>query len=149
MQADALVLSKPSHQAQIDLEQPLFSCLGRLHMQLALTMAGRLRRLDTAVLRCCSLTQVLLGDAAHAVFNYIGQGTNLAMEDGLILENILAEETEVGRFVCSVKSFCCVTILGAQEFYFDCIEQGVFSAMKTGLVLENMLAEEIEVGQIE
>jgi hypothetical protein len=45
---------------------------------------------------------VLLGDAAHAVFNYIGQGTNLAMEDGLILENILAEEREVGRFGCSV-----------------------------------------------
>ncbi|GAQ79579.1 putative kynurenine 3-monooxygenase [Klebsormidium nitens] len=40
---------------------------------------------------------VLLGDAAHACFNYIGQGTNLAMEDGLVLEEILQKEIEAAK----------------------------------------------------
>jgi 2-polyprenyl-6-methoxyphenol hydroxylase-like FAD-dependent oxidoreductase len=39
--------------------------------------------------------QVLVGDAAHACYNYAGQGTNLALEDGLILENILVQELDV------------------------------------------------------
>jgi 2-polyprenyl-6-methoxyphenol hydroxylase-like FAD-dependent oxidoreductase len=39
--------------------------------------------------------QVLIGDAAHACYNYAGQGTNLALEDGLILENILVQELDV------------------------------------------------------
>lgn len=42
-----------------------------------------------------STWQVLIGDAAHACYNYAGQGTNLALEDGLILEEILVRELEV------------------------------------------------------
>jgi kynurenine 3-monooxygenase len=37
---------------------------------------------------------VLIGDAAHAVVPFYGQGMNAAFEDGLILYNIIKEEIE-------------------------------------------------------
>ncbi|KAJ6584490.1 hypothetical protein B0H19DRAFT_387553 [Mycena capillaripes] len=61
---------------------------------------------------------ILIGDAAHAVTPYFGQGCNIAIEDGEALGYFLRDITSVGQIPAAIQSFETIRIPRAHSVLF-------------------------------